>query len=383
MRPLGVAVRHEWDLDPNFLTVNHGSFGATPRVVLAAAEGWRRRMEAQPSRFFGHELPAALRAAAGRLAQFLGAEAQDVVFVDNATTGCNAVLRSLSFAPGDDILVLSHGYGAVVKAARYVAQRAGARVIEAAVPFPRPDDDAMVASLAAALTPRTRLAVLDHVTSASALTLPLARMAAACRAAGVPVLADGAHGPGNVELDVPALGVHWYVGNCHKWLSAPKGSGFLWADRARQDGLHPVTISHGYGAGFVAEFDWTGTRDVSAWLAVPAALDFHARLGGPALRARNRALAAEGAALLAGRLGSETGGGDGAMALVRLPLIGPVTPARVMALRARLIAAGTDAPVHVVADAAWLRISAAAYSELDDYARLTALLERNPAADLT
>ena len=381
---LGAAVRHEWDLDPAYLTVNHGSYGATPRAVLAAQAEWQRRMEAQPTRFMSRELPAALRAAAARLAAFLGTRGEDTVFVENATVGCNAVLRSLSFAPGDEILVLSHGYGAVVKAARYAADRSGARVVEAAVPFPRPDDDAVVASVAAALTARTRLAVLDHITSASALLLPLARMAAACRAAGVPVLADGAHAPGNLDLDVPASGADWYVGNCHKWLCAPKGCAFLWARPERQAGLHPVTISHGYGQGFVAEFDWTGTRDMSAWLAVTAALDFHERLGGPALRARNRALATEGASLLAGRLGTETGAGNAApnaMAVVRLPLSGRVTPQRALAVRERLLDAGTDAPVHGLDGVAWLRISAQAYNQSTDFARLADLIRRELASD--
>jgi isopenicillin-N epimerase len=258
-------------------------------------------------------------------------------------------------------------------------------VVEATLPFPRPDDDATVASVAAALTPRTRLAVLDHVTSASALVLPLARMVAACHAAGVPVLADGAHGPGNLDLDVPATGADWYVGNCHKWLCAPKGCGFLWVQPERQDGLHPVTISHGYGHGFLAEFDWTGTRDMSAYLSVTAALDFHERLGGAALRARNRALAAEGASLLAARLGTETGAGNAApnaMGLVRLPLAGTVTGARVAAIRERLLDAGTDAPVNALAGSAWLRISAQGYNELDDFARLSHLLAREVAAGL-
>jgi isopenicillin-N epimerase len=341
-------------------------------------------MEAQPTRFMAREMPAALRAAAARLAAFIGARGADTVFVENTTVGCNAVLRSLAFAPGDEILLLSHGYGAVNKAACYVADRSGARVVEAAVPFPHPDDDAIVARMTAALTSRTKLAVLDHVTSASALVLPLTRMIDACHAAGVAVLVDGAHAPGNLDLDVPATGADWYVGNCHKWLCAPKGCAFLWARRERQDGLHPVTISHGHGQGFVAEFDWIGTRDMSAWLAVTAALDFHERLGGPTLRGRNRALAAEGATLLAGRLGTETGGGNAApnaMAVVRLPLAGPVTAARALAVRERLLDAGTDAPVHALDGTAWLRISAQAYNEMADYSRLADLLRRELASD--
>jgi isopenicillin-N epimerase len=351
----GEAVRDEWGLDPAFLTVNHGSYGATPRVVLEAQREWQRRMEAQPVRFFGREAPAALRAAAVRLAAFVGARGDDLVFVENATAGCNAVLRSLDFAPGDEILVLSHGYGAVVKAARYVASRSGARVVEAPVPFPRPGDEALVAAVASAITVRTKLAVLDHITSGSALVLPMARLSEACH----------------------ATGADWYVGNCHKWLCAPKGCAFLWAPPARQEGLHPLTISHGYGQGFLAEFDWIGTRDLSAWLAVTAALDFHERMGGATLRARNRALAAEAATRLAGRWGTETGLGNGApqaMALVRLPITDGALPDRAQALWARMLDLGTDAQLPEVGGAIWLRISAQAYNTLTDYERLADLL---------
>ena len=328
---LGAAIRHEWGIDWDFLTVNHGSFGATPKMVLAAQENWRRRLEAQPSRFMRAVLPDALRGAAAKLAAFVGAEPKDVAFVENATTGCNAVLRSLKLAPGDEIVMLSHVYGAVRNTVRYVSERTGARVVEAAVPFPRPSADAIVANLAAALTKRTRIAVLDHITSSSALVLPLQRMVEVCHAAGVPVLVDGAHGPGQVTLDLTALGADWYSGNCHKWLCAPKGSAFLHARADRQEDLHPVTISHGLGGGFLAEFDWTGTWYPSAYLAVRDAIEFHGRLGGAALRARNAALAAEGATLIAGRLGTETGAGNevsGSMGLVRVPVKGDASVAR-------------------------------------------------------
>jgi len=277
---LGRAVRHEWPLDWSFLTVNHGSFGATPRVVLAAQQDWRRQLEAQPTRFMHETLPAGLAAAAARLGAFLGADGKDIGLLDNATSGCNAVLRSLQLAADDEVLMLSHGYGAVRNTVRFVTERAGARMTEAAIPFPRPDAEAIVASVSAALTSRTRVAVMDHITSGSALVLPLREIIVACHAAGVPVLVDGAHGPGQVTLDLGALGADWYVGNCHKWLCAPKGSAFLWAAPDRQAGLHPLTISHGFGQGFRAEFDWTGTRDSSACLAIPTALDFHQRLGG-------------------------------------------------------------------------------------------------------
>jgi isopenicillin-N epimerase len=375
---LGAAVRGEWGLDADYVTVNHGSFGATPRRVLAAQAEWRRRMEAQPTRFMTKELPGALRSAAGRLADFIGARPADVAFVGNATEGCNAVLRSRRLRPGDEIVVLSHVYGAVRNTVRYVCETAGARMVEVALPFPRVGADDAVARVAAALTPRTRLAVLDHITSQSALVLPAKRMIAACHAAGVPVLIDGAHAPGQVDLDVTDLNADWYVGNCHKWMMAPKGCGFLHARADRQAGLHPVTISHGYGSGFLAEFDWTGTWDPSAYLAVGAAIDFYHWLGGPALCARNAALAAEAAALVAGALGTETGGGNelaGAMSLVRLPASGAPTEDRAQHLRGLVLDAGADVPIHANAGAIWMRLSAQAYNELDDYRKLARIVQ--------
>ena len=360
----------EWDLDPDFLSVNHGSFGATPRSVLAAQRAWQDRLERQPSRFINTVYQGAIRDAAQALAAFLNVAGNDLVFVDNATTGCNAVLRSLAFRPDDEVLILSHGYGAVRNAVGYVTARAGARITEAKTPFPGPTDDSLVDAVTAAITPRTRLAVIDHITSGSAIVLPVQRIVAACHAAGVEVLIDGAHAPGQVDLDLTAIGADWYVGNCHKWLCAPKGCGFLHA--RRQEGLHPGTISHGFGKGFVAEFDWTGTTDPSRFLAIRAALEFHARLGGSDLRVRNRSLAIEGGTLIARRLNTETGTSGaqaGAMATIRLPADDP-TPEHALALRNRLMEAETDAPVHALEGALWLRISAFAYNELDDYAQL-------------
>jgi isopenicillin-N epimerase len=379
MALLGKAVRHEWPLDWDFLTVNHGSFGAAPRVVLAAQQDWQRRMEAQPSRFMRAVLPDALRHAADRLGAFIGADGRNVAFVDNATTGCNAVLRSLRLQPGDEIVVLTHGYGAVRNTVRYVTERAGAHMVEAEVPFPHPTEDTVVANIAAVLTRRTRLAVVDHITSGSALVLPLQRIVAACRDAGVPVLVDGAHGPAQVPLDMRAIGADWYAGNCHKWLCAPKGSAFLYAAPERQQDLHPVTISHGFDKGFTDEFDWTGTRDPSAYLATDVAIDFHQRLGGEALMARNVALAAEAASLLARRLNTEpgaTGALAGCMRMVRLPLAGAATADLSQEVRARLLAAGTDAPTHVQAGGIWLRLSAAAYNDIEDYERLAEVAAR-------
>jgi isopenicillin-N epimerase len=373
---LGHSVRSEWDLDPEFLTVNHGSFGATPRSVRAFQRAWQDRIERQPSRFMSTIYSAAVRDAADSLGSFLNVPGRDVVFVDNATTGCNAVLRSLSTLTGGDVVILTHAYGAVHNAVQFVAESTGARVIRVPVTFPDPSEDSLVAAVAEAITPKTRLAVIDHITSGSAIVLPAERIVATCHAVGVPVLIDGAHAPGQIDLDLATIGADWYVGNCHKWLCAPKGCAFLHATPTAQIGLHPGTISHGYGQGFQAEFDWTGTTDPSRFLAVTEAIAFHHRLGGPTLRARNRVLAADGAELLAQRLNTQVGTRGrvaGAMAVVRLPAE-DASPAHALTLRHRLMAAGTDAPVHAIQGALWLRLSVFAYNELDDYARLAEIV---------
>ena len=374
---LGVAARSEWPLDPDWLTVNHGSFGATPHVVLAAQAHYRDLMERQPSWFMRHVLPDALRASAAALAAFIGAEPDDLAFLDNATTGCNAVLRSLRLEPGEEIVALTHGYGAVRNTIAYVTERAGARMIDAPVLFPNASADEIVAALTSVLTRHTRLAVIDHITSPTAIILPLRQMIDACHARGIPVLVDGAHAPGHVDLDMKALDADWYVGNCHKWLCAPKGCAFLWARRDRQDDLHPVTISHGYLDGFLAEFDWTGTRDNTAFLAIDAAIAFHARLGGADLRARNAALAGEAGRLLAGRLRTESYHSDGgSMAIIRMPVVGPATRDHAKELRERLFAAKTDAPLMAQDGQIWLRVSAQAYNDIADYQRLADIVEK-------
>jgi len=374
---LGAAIRHEWNLDRDFLTLNHGSYGATPRVVLAEQDRWRKLMESQPTRFFFLELPGALREAAGRLASFVGAKAEDVAFVPNATTGCNAVLRSLRLQPGDEVLHVSHVYNAVRNTILHLAEQAGATVAAAEVPFPRPQAETILRNIEQAITRRTRIAVIDHITSPSGLVLPIADIVRACHAAGVPILVDGAHGAGQVPLDLPTLDPDWYVGTCHKWLSAPKGCGFLYARADRRAELHPVTISHGYGQGFTAEFDWTGTTDPSAYLALPAAIKFFERLGGVALMARNRALVAEAVAMLATELGTETGAAPemiGSMASVRLPIELQSTRSEAVRVRRALQAAKVDSPVHPLAGGIWLRLSAYAYNDFGDYERLAKLL---------
>jgi len=335
-------------------------------------------MERQPVRFMVRELPPALARARAALAGFVGADPADLVFLENATAGVNSVLRSLRFEPGDEIVVTALGYPAVLNAARYVAAQSGARLVTVELPLPIRDPAAITAAIEAALTPRTRIAVLDHVTSASACVMPIADLVAACRRAGVPVLVDGAHAPGMLPLDLDRLAADWYTGNCHKWLFAPKGAAFLHARRDRQAGLHPLVISHGLDRGLHPEFDWPGTRDFSAWLAVEEAIAFHRDHDSDALRAHNHALAAAMAERLARAFGTGLAAPPsllGSMATLRLPADVGADQADAAALHDRLLDQfSVEVPVWSLAGTLWLRISAQIYNEPEDYQRLEAAI---------
>ncbi|MGZ8563447.1 MAG: aminotransferase class V-fold PLP-dependent enzyme [Candidatus Limnocylindria bacterium] len=389
--------RH-WTLDPAVAFLNHGSFGATPRPVLAAQQAWRARMEQEPVRFFSAELERALDAARDELGAFVGADPDDLAFVPNATAGFNAVLRSLRLEPGDELLTTDHAYNAAKNTLEYVAEREGARVVIASVPFPGTDPAAVVTSVLAAVTPRTRLALLDHVTSATALVFPIATLVARLRERGVHTLVDGAHAPGQVPLEVPAIGADYYTANLHKWVCAPKGAGFLWVRRDHQEQVRPLAISHGANSPradrsrFRVEFDWTGTADPSAYLSVPDAIRFGDELlpgGWAALRDRNHGLALQGRDLLCERLTIEAPAPDemlGCMASVPLPL--ETQPGRVQGIEL------SEDPVHEALAALgmqvmitpwpqrpdggpWrrlVRISVAAYNDLEQYRRLAAAL---------
>jgi isopenicillin-N epimerase len=373
----GAALRDAWRLDPAFAYLNHGGFGVTPEPVFAEQDRWRARIERNPTYFLTYEVEDALRAATVPVAKAIGAAAEDVVFVENATTGLNAVLRSLDFEPGDEILITSLSYPAIRKAAYYAASRCGARVIEVAIPLPLPNDAVLLRAVAGKLTIRTKLAIFDHIASHSALLLPAAELTRLAHEAGARVMIDGAHAPGQIALDIAALGADWYVGNLHKWYFAPRSCGFLWASKAQQTATRPLAISHGYGEGFRAEWEWTGTRDVTPALATPAAIAFHESLGGAALMARNGALVREAAEMLVLRWRTELAGpgnGFAAMATVRLPLGGAASSARATALmRALAERHKIGAAVVVLEGALWVRVAAQAYNEMADYERLAAL----------
>jgi isopenicillin-N epimerase len=395
--------RPGWALDPGVVFLNHGSFGACPVAVLETQRAWRDRMEAEPVAFLARELEGHLDAARAVLAAFVGADPAGLAFVPNATSGVNAVLGSLRFAPGDELLTTDHEYNATVNAMRRAAERYGATVVVAPVPFPIAGPEEAVAAVLAEVTPRTRLAVISHVTSPTALVLPIERLVAELSARGVETLVDGAHAPGMVPLALDALGAAWYTGNAHKWLCAPKGAAFLWTRADRRAETRPLVTSHGANdprtdrSRYHLEFDWTGTADPTAWLAIPAAIETVGAMdpaGWPGVMAANRALAIAARDVLATALGVEPPAPDpmlGAMAALPVPWLAGRPDADGDALGAALLAAGFEVPVtafpvpaarpgdatgRAAPTAHLVRVSAQRYDVLGEYEALATAIRR-------
>ncbi|HET7618798.1 MAG TPA: aminotransferase class V-fold PLP-dependent enzyme, partial [Vicinamibacterales bacterium] len=318
--------------------------------------------------------PTRIREAARAVARFLRAGEDDVVFVDNATAGANTVLRSFPLAAGDEILVTDHTYGAVLNAARFIAARRGATVKVVEVPYPRFDAEDLLSRIDAAIGPKTRLLLVDHITSGSAIVLPVAAIAARCRAKGVAVLVDGAHAPGAIPLDVPSLGVDYYVGNLHKWAQAPQSSAILWASADRQPDLHPLVVSWDIGRGYAAEFDMVGTRDPTPWLAAPEGIRFLEDLGFDEVCRANHDLACEASRLLGARWGTSFEVPEahvGTMVSVPAPDRFAADPTTANRLRDALLDMHLiEVHAHAAFGRVWVRVSAQVYNELADVERL-------------
>ena len=286
-----------WLLDPSIVMLNHGSFGACPRPVLEYQDRLREQMEARPVPFLVTDMFQLLDESRRTLAATVGSKPENLVFVNNATAAVNAVLRSLRFGPGDELIVTDHGYNACNNVVRYVAEREGAKVVVVKVPVPIDSPEQIVDAILADVTDRTRLVLVDHITSPTAIIFPVQELVRRLSARGVDVMVDGAHAPGMVPLNLDQLGAAYYTGNCHKWLCAPKGAAFLHVRPDRQEGIQPPIISHGYNyrrpgySSFQDGFDWQGTDDPSAWICIGEAIRFVSGLvpgGLEGLMRRNR-----------------------------------------------------------------------------------------------
>jgi len=380
-----------WALEPGTHHLNHGSFGAVLEEVLVAQTSWRRRFEANPTRFVARDLSAAMDRARESIGGFVGADPAGIAPIRNATTGVASVLRSMEpdFEPGDQLLTTAHDYNAVRQILRFTAERTGAEVAVARVPFPIEDPSQVTDAVLAATTPRTKLAVVDHITSPTALVFPIDEIVSALEPE-VPVLIDGAHGPGQVPLELDRLGASWYTGNLHKWVCAPKGAAFLHARRDRRKVTMPTVISHGYNAP-IAElddryqllFDWLGTDDFSAWAVVPDALELVGSLesgGWEAVMKRNHELVLEGRRIIATAVGTALPAPDGmvgSMAAIRLPEaegpdpIGDLSPRMDELIDAGFVTLVMNWPKW---PSQLLRISACLYNEIGEYQALADVL---------
>ncbi|TFI54139.1 aminotransferase class V-fold PLP-dependent enzyme [Mastigocladus laminosus UU774] len=302
-----LSFKNLWTLDPKVTFLNHGSFGACPIAVLSFQQQLRSQLEQEPLRFFTREWEPLLDGAKSKLATFVGADVEDLVFVPNATTGVNAVLRSLTFHPGDEILTTNHEYNACRNALDFIASRTGVQIIVAQIPFPLDSPQQIVEAVIERVSSQTKLALLDHVSSQTALIFPLQQLVQQLQARGVDTLVDGAHAPGMLPLNLRSIGATYYTGNCHKWLCAPKGAAFLYVQPDKQPEIRPLTISHGANSPrtdksrFQLEFDWMGTDDPTAYMCVPEAIAFLGSLlpgGWDELRQRNHQLALQARQLL-------------------------------------------------------------------------------------
>jgi isopenicillin-N epimerase len=380
----GRGMLEHWLLDPSCIYLNHGTVGATPRRVLRKQQELRDEMERQPSQFMLRELNgeqpmpgrtvSRLREASAAVAGFVGADADDLVLVANVTTAMNAVLGSLPLTAGDDIVMIDLAYGAITNTARVACDRSGATLKTVTIAYPPRNPGEVVDAIVAALSARTKLVVIDHITARTALVLPVADIGAACHARGVPVLVDGAHAPGAIPLNIPSLGVDWYGANLHKWAHAPRSCGFLWAAPERQAILHAPVVSWGRDRGFQHEFEHTPTTDPTSLLAAPEGIALLREWNFDACVDYMHRLAVDAARLLTESWGTSFEVPDamvGAMVTVPLPQELGGSDADATRLRlALLVEDRIEVQLHAAYERLWVRISAQVYNDRDDVVRL-------------
>jgi isopenicillin-N epimerase len=290
----GIGLRDEFLLDPSVTFLNHGSFGACARSVFERYQAWQLELERQPVLFLGRRIDGLLAEARTTLGAYVGADPEDIVFVPNATTGVNCAAWAVGLQREDEVLTTDLEYGALDLTWEHVCGDFGARYVRTPIRLPVTSSEELVEAVWAGVGPRTRVLFISHHTSSTALTLPVAELCARARDAGVRTVVDGAHVPGHLPLDLRTLDVDYYAANCHKWLGAPKGAGFLYVRPELQRDVHPLVFSWGYEGddpSFLSRHEKQGTRDPSAYLTVPAAIEWQREHEWDAVRKRCHELA--------------------------------------------------------------------------------------------
>jgi isopenicillin-N epimerase len=385
--------RRHWVLVPDTIFLNHGSFGACPKAILELQTKLRCQMEAEPVQFLWRRYEERLEPARAAVARFVGAKPADLVFVTNATTGVNGVLSSLKLRPGDELLTTNHDYNACHNVLVAAAKRTCARVVVARVPFPLNGPDQVLQAILRAATRRTRLALIDHVTSNTALIFPVEQIVRELEARGVETLVDGAHAPGMVPLNIAKLAPAYYTANLHKWVCAPKGAAFLWVRPDKQASLQPAVVSHGNNTHrpgyslFQDRFDWAGTFDPSSWFCAGPSIAWMSNLhrnGWAGIQKANHELAVCGRELLCERLEVGRCCPDemlGAMATIPLPerFQGPPRTGKIDAEQLRLYDRfRIEVPFIRMGkpERRYVRISAQLYNSIEEYDYLASALSR-------
>jgi isopenicillin-N epimerase len=372
----------EFLLRPGIAFMNHGSFGACPRPVFATYQDWQLKLEEQPVEFLGRRINSLLAEARARLASYLGTHADSLVYVPNATYGVNIVARSLDLQPGDQVLATNHEYGAADRAWRFNCRQRGACYINQPIALPVESEDAIVEQLWAGVTERTRVIFLSHITSPTALILPVAEICRRARESGILTVIDGAHAPGQIDLALDALGADFYTGNCHKWMNAPKSAGFLYARPERQALLHPLVVSWGWESltpgvsAFTDYFEWRGTHDPAAYLSVPTAIDFLEQRDWPAVRAACRELLLDASHRIAALSGLPQISPDTSDWWAQMRTI-PLPPCDLIVLKDRLWEEyQIEVPLGGWGGGHYIRVSIQCYNGPNDVDRLVEALKR-------
>jgi isopenicillin-N epimerase len=380
--PLGPNLRQEFMFDTALAFLNHGSFGAMPRVVFEEHTRWRKEIENDPVEMLGRRSAKLIDGAKSAVGMWLGMNPSDFGLVTNATEGINCVLRSRRFGPGDELLTTNHVYNAVRQAMKYVAGRSGAEYREIEIPLPVESAESIERAIGNAITGKTRLLVIDHVTSPTGMVFPIERIISACNERGVDVLIDGAHAPGMLRFDVSKLGAAYYAGNLHKWACAPKGCAFIWIREDRQSEIHPMVISHNLGKGLAAEFVWQGTRDFAAWFSIPRAIEFMGELGWEKVISHNHAMAVWVNQMLCerwkvGSVSPADGSMIGSMVTVALPApLDGMTDEKIGALQGRLHDQyRIEVPLFRIGGRVYVRPCCQVYNLAEDYYRLAGAIE--------